>query len=986
MSNCFIFTEILDTLLKDLKKTYQRLAKTVRPVPYSSAWCCVGDIFVESKLEVMKQTKFKFEREQWKPVSSYRDVVCDDAQRLLLDGDPGFGKSTLALQLAYEWCLALDGCPLNKINIFILIRLREVRNIKSISRVIKLLLLPRESRLKEEDIQEILAVPHLKIVFIMDGFDEFSLGGEDCDVSSIIKGEMYSDRKVVITTRPDCTQSLLGFVEKRMRLSGFDERIQDIYIRKVVSLSGSDKEKEEELIKVFRENDLLADISQVPLLFVMFAHLLQEEPELERHQSITAFYSYLIKCFRGHMKNKEPSKLKGSRTISKEDKQLRLKMGKVAFEGLVSNNQTLIWSKDTLVSALDNAGYEHYKNVGILVEEEVLKDYHTKGQHLHDTVDNEVTGRFFHKTVQEYYAAHYLVNLTKDKDGTKINKYLENLNPKDVVYFFLFTCGLEDQVANFVIDFLLNVEKRHGHRLGLKPSILAVNEIGDLNKLKECISKVCAKGITIETTNSTRHLQRASFKLIQTASQHEIPVEVIQLDDLFGSVNTGTGNIETVIGLHLPRLRFVKQLHLRDNGREWTGDEFQNILLYASSCDGLECITFSNCMVPLDVNDSTSLPNGISTKISVRWNSPHHNILPCELYLDPFRWEVRRGSTERPVSGYQEELLLQPEYEWLENEFRRLYRDSKWQKTHISTHPDNRNCVEDETLFELSCEIKDEWRAFAARLRISKILINAISSSSTDNTPQGKAYKMLSEWKILMKEHASPQVLERALRGASKDNLIDKLYHASLEGIKSHKVTSLIGGKGGVVTLGDTGVELHIPPEAFHDQHKIHIRILPHYLFDEPATCFEDHTTVMVDISPYDLRLQLPASLFLPHCLQLTDFDSPDVQVFNCYRKPDQKPLWEEVTKSVSFSLSEFGCKIEMERFCSVKYTVRGDGVEAKRLKLYAMGEKCNENAEYVTVNIGCHPALPGENKVKQRVTNVFKMTYEGCKKWVQRA
>ncbi|KAJ8049343.1 hypothetical protein HOLleu_02048 [Holothuria leucospilota] len=176
--------------------------------------------------------------------------------------------------------------------------------------------------------------------------------------------------------------------------------------------------------------------------------------------------------------------------------------------------------------------------------------------------------------------------------------------------------------------------------------------------------------------------------------------------------------------------------------------------------------------------------------------------------------------------------------------------------------------------------------------------------------------------------------------------------------------SSVISSEGGVISIYGTGVELHVPPGALQDENLIQLKILPHHENDTPAKCFEDHSTVMVEVFPNKLTLLQPASLFLPHCLKIKSVKECDVRVFQSHHTQDQEPLWEDVTWRVQYLLSDIRCEIKIQEFCWIKYSIKGAQVEAKRLLLYAVGKKCKEDSKCVTVHVGYCLDLPHENKV----------------------
>ncbi|KAJ8049327.1 hypothetical protein HOLleu_02027 [Holothuria leucospilota] len=288
--------------------------------------------------------------------------------------------------------------------------------------------------------------------------------------------------------------------------------------------------------------------------------------------------------------------------------------------------------------------------------------------------------------------------------------------------------------------------------------------------------------------------------------------------------------------------------------------------------------------------------------------------------------------------------------------------------------------VTDDALFTLSHQIQDVWEDIGRRLQLPETDLN--NTLNEKSSRQEKACKMLIAWKKRVGQVAFAEVLEGALGDEHRHDLIDALRKAMQSHVPENPVptvdprgkhpleaSAVISKDGGVVQISDTGVELHIPRDAFQGFFKsgltIQLRILPHHVYDGPAKRFEDHSTVMVEVLPNDLELKRSARLFLPHCLKLNSAIHSEVRIFKGHHNADKKQLWEDITTSVTYSLSRSYCEIRMKRFCWIKYTIRGQ-VKAKTLKLYTKVKKFDENAASVTVDVGCYPSLPGGKKATE--------------------
>ncbi|PIK37259.1 hypothetical protein BSL78_25908 [Apostichopus japonicus] len=215
----------------------------VNPIPYIREKVFrVNDIFVEGGIEIHgrhntgSERPLEGNRMEAVKLKSYRDVFNDDiiaSKRILLEGDPGYGKSTFTLQAAYDWCNASDSSPLKDVAIFILLPLRLLDRILSICLAIKLMLMPGESYLTEEDIMEIMLNSRC-VVMILDGYDEYPDKdiSDQSEIMKIIAGNMFANFKVITCTRSAYLPDNLDVETVNVRLTGFDDNARDEYIKK----------------------------------------------------------------------------------------------------------------------------------------------------------------------------------------------------------------------------------------------------------------------------------------------------------------------------------------------------------------------------------------------------------------------------------------------------------------------------------------------------------------------------------------------------------------------------------------------------------------------------------------------------------------------------------------------------------------------------------------------------------------------------------
>ncbi|KAJ8017388.1 NLR family CARD domain-containing protein 4 [Holothuria leucospilota] len=479
-------------------------------------------------MEVMNNTKSKEDPSRWSVINSRHEIFTEPSsgRRLTIEGEPGFGKSTLLLQYSYDWCTSSIESPLKDIDIFILIRLREVVDAPTISDAIRMML-PDDFSLTAKDIEAIITSGNWTVVLALDGYDEYS-GMEGCskDVTRLIQGRMLTACIVITTTRPSCLPKLLNPNMKLFRLTGFDREMQEEYLDKSVTFNAAAKGAKEAIMRKLEENVVLADICQVPFFFATFTHMACTSSNGMQLNSVTRYFSFMLACFFSHLENKE---LLGNRmpvhAVLEEDPNQRLAVAKLAFDGLIEQEQKLLWSQRNLEKYMGSSCYNRYVKAGVLVEEEHRIFQAIPGSHADDKIVITTYARFFHKTIQEYYAAYHIAHLAENENAEVVKNTMSKFKLGDLQYVLRFACGLRPTAARLVQDYLGGLGE-----IGRMLSVLCLMEQqqGDIDKK---VAELCRDRIRISIEES-RILQRSKLQLLCTASHRNVSItfESIKLD------------------------------------------------------------------------------------------------------------------------------------------------------------------------------------------------------------------------------------------------------------------------------------------------------------------------------------------------------------------------------------------------------------------------------------------------------------------------
>ena len=210
-----------------------------------------------------------------------------EPKKVLLEGAPGCGKSTLSLQICHQWS---KGKLFQEYKLVILVRLRDpaVQNAKSI-----IDLLPCQDEIMAQDI-EILLKGSIgdSVLFVLDGWDEISKNAPGHElILSLIRRKQLHKSSIIITSRPTSSANLHFLVSSRIEILGFtkDE------LRRYISDCLQDSASVETLLKKISENSALEGSCYLPLNASVIVHLFKCAESLAHFSTQYSIFSALIR-------------------------------------------------------------------------------------------------------------------------------------------------------------------------------------------------------------------------------------------------------------------------------------------------------------------------------------------------------------------------------------------------------------------------------------------------------------------------------------------------------------------------------------------------------------------------------------------------------------------------------------------------------------------------------------------------------------------
>ncbi|XP_041834253.1 uncharacterized protein LOC121635224 isoform X6 [Melanotaenia boesemani] len=446
--SCFSFkedTEMDENYLQGPKPChrYQKKLKSKAQKISKEFWTSSKTLFEENKKPVLSYTslvletqgriapskikKFKSKKSRMCRPKKLRTYVPENKleispsdllkthKNILLVGKPGIGKTALTLELLRLWS---EG-DRKELEYMFYFDMRETEPITSAKNLEDLLfsLYSEPDEGKDEVLQDIKTnSDNVKIIF--DGLTDLSVSV----VQRLVKKDLLPDAKIIMTCRPD-DEDEDSLLEEclRVEVQGFSEQTIKTYLSATLG---------EDLEKVLSSVELLT-LCHVPMYALMVAACFSSDDSTQP-RTITEIYIHIVRfCLKTNNKTKTKHLNSFIRSRSKEI----LSLAETAFHATQKKNVNL----EKLVCE-DSCVLSFLKTLDIKV----------------DVTETITTHAFLHYTVQEFFAAVWLL---KNPDNirdvfqqclTEEQKHMKHLIP--------FMCRLMNEKSPSLMSCLIPVE------------------------------------------------------------------------------------------------------------------------------------------------------------------------------------------------------------------------------------------------------------------------------------------------------------------------------------------------------------------------------------------------------------------------------------------------------------------------------------------------------------------------------------------------
>ena len=363
---------------------------------------------------------------------------CDNPRVVLIEGNPGMGKTTYCQKLAYDWSVGEipPDASFPEVEILLLLKCRDMHmKTADIEEAIDDQLLPQDVGKKErEDFFHFIRSNQSRVLLVLDGLDELSQELLLC-IQPLIEGKIFSNTFLVLTARHEAGIRLRRYCDTLLEIIGYTNDDADSYIKKYFS-KHEDQSLAEKMIQQLKINTKLRELTANPLNTALLC-LLCEETNGIFPSSRTKIYDDLVSCPLRRYFAKSGVSLGEDDPLERCSDQL-IKLGERAFEALLKNQ--LNFSQDDQTSHPTD-----FLQLPFLSRELSVSKIRPRPCYA-----------FTHKTFQEYFAAFYLAQQIITGNEGKAKSQLARLSPIDnwQVWEFLIpmVSSKSSEMAVFVVS------------------------------------------------------------------------------------------------------------------------------------------------------------------------------------------------------------------------------------------------------------------------------------------------------------------------------------------------------------------------------------------------------------------------------------------------------------------------------------------------------------------------------------------------------
>ncbi|XP_070553467.1 NLR family CARD domain-containing protein 4-like [Ptychodera flava] len=273
---------------KLLRAHYLNSSSKIHPTPWFEAGFQLRTTDIYTELEVTSRTERGVESSSSE--SDFRKrLVSGRCNRILVEGEPGVGKSTFCRKFTLDW--ATDDLEwAGNFDLLFTLNLRQVTRSGKLIDAIFDQLLPEDTDVDKGHLEHFIKKNQDKVLIFLDGVDELESTWKS-DVLKLVKRRFLPQATVVATSRSTERHHLVTDIDGHYIIKGFTLDSVSSYIQKYFE---SDEGAAESLISMIEADDNIQILTTNPLNAVLLCVLWEDSERALWGNKVTELYRQII--------------------------------------------------------------------------------------------------------------------------------------------------------------------------------------------------------------------------------------------------------------------------------------------------------------------------------------------------------------------------------------------------------------------------------------------------------------------------------------------------------------------------------------------------------------------------------------------------------------------------------------------------------------------------------------------------------------------
>ena len=426
------FFNLLPALKEILSDEYKDRASRVHPLPWLDTTRFELDK-VYTRLGIVKRENTRSQLtditvDLFDIFDKHEYTMREDPRRILIEGSPGMGKTTLSLKIAHEWAMGRMPSKFPPVQLVLLIKCRDMK-VDILEAIYEQLLPLHEDSLKNK-LHTFLKKKPEKILLVVDGLDETTENATE-HVMNLLKGKCLKKCYVVATSRQEKGQEVRKYFDTLLEIKGYSESDIKKYVTRY--FQDNDPSLAKRLIENLETDINIRTLATNPLNTVLLC-VVFEDYDGKLPSTVTELYDNIVFSITTRYRKKYDLKVEDSLLETSKET-----LGKLAYKGL--HEGALSFRETELNDDCTTCTNNHCTKMGFLYKEDSKKK-----------ISPVCTYWFLHKTFQEYLVAFYFTHKFERQELT-IDDMVEQL--KDTTKFvqvLMFVSGMlhkKNDVQNY---------------------------------------------------------------------------------------------------------------------------------------------------------------------------------------------------------------------------------------------------------------------------------------------------------------------------------------------------------------------------------------------------------------------------------------------------------------------------------------------------------------------------------------------------------